>query len=125
MTSNFELVKAFHRAFGAPTADKPTGLDSERATLRINLICEELDEYVEAVGKGDLAEVADALADLLYVVYGTSAEHGLPIDECFAEVHRSNMTKLGEDGKPVRREDGKILKGPRFEPPLLKGLLNV
>lgn len=122
--SNFQKVREWHEAFGAaigdtPSLDCPTTLND----LRLNLIEEELDELSAAVEVGDIVEAADAIADLLYVVYGAGVTWGLPVDELFAEVHRSNMTKLGLDGKPILRDDGKILKGPNFEKPDIVGVL--
>jgi predicted HAD superfamily Cof-like phosphohydrolase len=87
------------------------------------LIEEELNELKEAIANDDLVEVADALADLLYVVYGAGAAFGINLDACFHEVHSSNMSKLGEDGKPIYREDGKVMKGPNFREPALRDIL--
>jgi predicted HAD superfamily Cof-like phosphohydrolase len=89
----------------------------------LKLIREEVSELEEANSFSDLVEVADALTDILYVVYGMAHAYGIPIDECFEEVHRSNMSKLGEDGKPVYREDGKVIKGPNYSKPDLKKVL--
>lgn len=116
-------VREFHEAFGAPFADAPRMLTPERAQLRSSLIAEELEEYVAAVRDGDLVAVADALGDLLYVVYGTGVEHGIDLIPVFTEIHRSNMSKLGADGKPVLRDDGKILKGPDYSPPNLAAVV--
>jgi len=91
--------------------------------LRLKLILEEYDELDAANADRDLVAVADALSDILYVVYGAAHAYGIPIDECFDEVHNSNMSKLGKDGKPIYREDGKILKGPYFYEPDLKGIM--
>lgn len=123
MSTNFEMVREWHEAFGVPAPDKPQDITFNRHTLRVDLIEEELDEYRTAWNQEDLVEAADALADLLYVVYGTAVEHGINIDEVFAEVHRSNMSKLGEDGKPIYREDGKVLKGPNFELPKIEEII--
>lgn len=113
------LVREFHEAFGAPVADAPTMIEHSRAILRANLIAEELEEYVEAVEGSDLVGVADAIGDLLVVVYGTAVEHGIDMMRIVQEIHRSNMSKLGEDGRPIYREDGKILKGPHYQRPNL------
>lgn len=124
--TNFEKVKQWHEVF-APHFASRTGptLEIPETThdLRIGLIDEELDELKEALELNDIVEVADALCDLLYVVYGAGVTYGLPMDELFAEVHRSNMSKLGDDGKPVVREDGKVLKGPNFSLPNLEMIL--
>jgi len=119
--SQFEKVREFHRAFGVPCPETPTILEDKEQWLRISLIKEELAEYVDAVANEDLVEAADALCDLAYVVFGAAACHGFTrFDEMFDEVQRSNMSKLGADGKPIIREDGKILKGPNFFRPNLK-----
>lgn len=93
--------------------------------LRFNLMKEENEEYLEAANKGDMPEVADALGDMLYILCGTIIEHGMQykIEEVFDEIQRSNMSKLGEDGKPVFREDGKVLKGPRYSKPDIRSIL--
>lgn len=126
--SNFEMVKEFHKTFikeKDPTT--PTWPDDTDLTLRSDLIEEEwteLDkELWEDPKKRDIVKVAKELVDLLYVVYGTAAKLGLPIDACFAEVHRSNMSKLGKDGLPVLRSDGKVLKGPNYSPADLSKLV--
>lgn len=103
----------------APTLDVPDTVKG----LRCALIEEEAAEFRAAVEDGDIVGVADAIADLLYVVYGAALTFGIPVREVFTEVHRSNMTKLGDDGVPVYREDGKVLKGPNFSPPQLLPIL--
>lgn len=118
-------VQKFHEAFGAPVGEKPQMISRERFELRKRLIEEELVEYMIAFEQGDLVEVADALGDLLYVVFGTAVEHGLPMGAIVAEIHESNMSKLGEDGKPIYREDGKVLKGPNFRLPDLEQFVRV
>lgn len=118
-----QLVRSFHEKFGAPVGARPQMIDGERAILRAGLIAEELEEYVEAVEASDLVGVADALGDLLVVVYGTAVEHGIDMLPIVAEIHRSNMSKLGDDGKPIFRDDGKILKGPGYSPPNLGPLV--
>lgn len=119
--SNFTDVVDWQRLFKFPTEDRPT-LDypDEVFDLRLGLIEEEYEELRVAIADRDIVEVADALGDLLYVVYGMGATLGIDLDRVFAEVQRSNMTKLGRDGKPVIRFDGKIMKGPDFEPPDLR-----
>ena len=112
------------RAFEQDVHSDTTLREAETRALRYELIREELEELHEAFGAKDIVEVADALADLLYVVYGAGHAFGIDLDECFLEVHRSNMSKLGEDGKPVKRFDGKIMKGPGFFAPDLESILN-
>lgn len=122
--SNADLVKTFHEVFGLPVLDKPGFPPQERVDLRVELIREEFVELQMAIGQRDIVGVADALADLLYVTYGMAHEFGIPIDEVFEEVQASNMTKLDRDGKPIKREDGKILKGPDFMHPDIKRILD-
>jgi predicted HAD superfamily Cof-like phosphohydrolase len=111
------LVHEFHEAFKLPIGTEPVLLDGDRTGLRYDLIREELEELADAQNSGDLVGIADALADLAYVVFGAAVEYGIDLDRVIREVHRSNMTKLGDDGKAIRREDGKVLKGPHYEPP--------
>jgi len=121
--TNFELVGDFMEAFGQDILEEPQlpGLDIE--DLRVELIEEELQELKEALKTRDIVEVADALTDLLYVIYGAGHSFGIDLNDCFDEVHRSNMSKLGEDGRPIYREDGKVLKGPDYWPPDLESVL--
>ena len=91
--------------------------DFNLAALRLDLIEEEVQELRDGLGRGSLLEVADALTDILYVVYGAGHAFGIDLDDCFHEVHSSNMTKLGEDGRPIYREDGKVMKGPNYREP--------
>ena len=121
--SNFELVGDFMEAFGQKVELEPTWPDFNTRELRLELIQEELDELSEAVADRDMIEIADALTDLLYVVYGAGHAFGIELDECFHEVHRSNMSKLGENGRPIHREDGKVMKGPGFFEPDLESIL--
>lgn len=114
--TNYEMVREFHRAFRIPHPALPSEIDVKRLTLRRDLIWEEYGEFNKAAQAGHLTDVAKELADLLYVVYGTAAEYGIPMDDVFAAVHKSNMSKLGRDGQPIMREDGKILKGPDYMP---------
>lgn len=117
-------VRAFHQAYGLPVADRPVAhLDSQTVQLRQDLIDEELAELRDAAAAGDIVEVADALADLVYIAYGTAWVYGIDLDAVLDEVHDSNMTKLGADGRPVRRADGKILKGPDFRQPDIAAVL--
>lgn len=123
--NSYELVKEFHQKFGHPAPRSPRIIADNRANLRVELISEELRELVEAVQDGDLVAIADALGDLDYVVNGAAIEYGIDLPAITAEIHRSNMTKLGPDGKPIYREDGKILKGEDYEPPRLEPILGV
>ena len=192
MPTHFGMVKEFHLTYGLPIRTEPKIPEEKEVTLRIDLDEEELEEYAEADGENDLVEVADALTDFLYVIYGqglvyginldrsyvqipeinphlpsetlrdsyirlleknmenlidahvkginevkiqldatldniywVGQQYGIDLDACFKEVHRSNMSKLGTDGKPIYRADGKVLKGPNFTPPDLKRVLNI
>ena len=119
--TNFEKVGLFMTTFGQEVKNKP-GLSSEKINnLRINLINEELEEFKEALKNNDLKETIDALTDILYVTYGAGHAFGVNLDECFDEVQKSNMSKLGKNGKPIYNADGKVMKGPNyFKPDLLK-----
>tara|TARA_B100001989_G_scaffold246637_1_gene217778 strand:- start:28 stop:399 length:372 start_codon:yes stop_codon:yes gene_type:complete len=118
--SNFDSVRKFMKTFGQEVKEK-AGFPNEKITsLRYDLIKEELDEFKEALDKKDLKEVADALTDILYVTYGAGHAFGIDLDKCFEEVQNSNMSKLGEDGKPIYNEKGKVLKGPKYFKPNLK-----
>lgn len=121
--TNANKVKLFMESFGQEVKSKPEFPSDDTVKLRIELISEELQELVDACKAGDIIEVADALTDILYVTYGAAHSFGIPIDECFKEVQRSNMSKLGEDGKPIYREDGKVMKGPNYSVPNLKNVL--
>jgi predicted HAD superfamily Cof-like phosphohydrolase len=123
--TNFDMVREFMNAFEQEVKTKTEMPDKETQVLRYALIHEELNEFVDAMKKEDLVEVADALTDLLYVVYGAGHAFGIDLDKCFAEVQHSNMSKLGEDGKPIYRDDGKVMKGPNFSEPQLKECLNL
>ncbi|HZC25958.1 MAG TPA: nucleoside triphosphate pyrophosphohydrolase family protein [Actinopolymorphaceae bacterium] len=115
-------VREFHAAFGLGIATAPDPRP-ETWRLRIALLREEFEEYVAAAEAGDLVGIADALADMTYVIYGTACEYGIPLDDVLTEVHRSNMSKLAADGRPVVREDGKVLKGPAYSPPDVAAVL--
>lgn len=118
-------VRAFHEAYGLPAAERPVArLSDEVVRLRQDLIDEELAELRAATAAHDIVEVADALADIVYVAYGTAWVYGIDLDAVLEEVHASNMTKLGRDGRPVRRADGKILKGPDFRQPDIAAVLD-
>jgi len=123
--TNFDMVREFMNAFEQEVKTETEMPDKETQVLRYALIHEELNEFVDAMKKEDLVEVADALTDLLYVVYGAGHAFGIDLDKCFAEVQRSNMSKLGEDGKPMYRDDGKVMKGPNFSEPQLEECLNL
>ena len=126
MRKSLQAVEEFHEAFGLGINSRPTAdLPPEKVHLRYELMKEENQEYLEAAKEGNLIEVADALGDMLYILCGTIIEHGLQnkIAEVFEEIQRSNMSKLGEDGKPVYREDGKVLKGPNYTRPNLENIL--
>jgi len=141
-----EMVREFHEVFRHPTPGELTPVDDATADLRVELIREEFEELLVALSgveanvttriwnhggstdlpyEPDLVEIADALGDLIYVVYGAAICHGIDLDAVVAEIHRSNMSKLGEDGQPIRREDGKTLKGPDFFPPDSAGVLGL
>lgn len=119
-----KAVEQFHVTYGLPVTYKPVIPDTEQVLLRENLLEEEYREYVDASWRGDLVEIADALADMIYIIHGTALVYGLPLDEIFDEVHRSNMSKLDENGNVVRRDDGKVLKGKNFEPPRIAEILD-
>ena len=117
--TNFEKVGLFMKKFGQEVKTTPN-LSSEKINkLRINLINEELEEFKEAIKNNDIKEVADALTDILYVTYGAGHAFGVDLDKCFEEVQNSNMSKLGEDGKPIYNEAGKVMKGPNYFKPNL------
>ena len=122
-----DAVKVFHESFGIKNESQPiSSISKADFMLRFNLMKEENEEYLEAAQQGDLVEVADALGDMLYILCGTILKHGLQhkIEEVFEEIQRSNMSKLGEDGKPIYREDGKVLKGPNYFKPNIQAILN-
>ena len=119
--TNFEKVKLFMNTYGQEVKDKAEFSDAKTNKLRIDLIKEELEELTQAMNDKNLLEVADALTDILYVTYGAGHAFGIDLDICFDEVQNSNMSKLGEDGKPIYNESGKVMKGPNyFKPDLLK-----
>tara|TARA_Y100001970_G_scaffold275850_1_gene377693 strand:- start:1696 stop:2067 length:372 start_codon:yes stop_codon:yes gene_type:complete len=119
--TNFEKVGLFMKTFGQDVKTKPSLSTKKINDLRISLIQEELNELKEAINNNDLIETADALTDILYVTYGAGQAFGINLDKCFDEIQNSNMSKLGEDGKPIFSEKGKVLKGPNyFKPNLLK-----
>ncbi len=127
MKKNIEAVKAFHSAFKIGYRESPKAdLGMDKNVLRYKLMREENEEYLEAANANDLVEVADALGDMLYILCGTIIEHGMQhkIEEVFDEIQKSNMSKLGEDGEPIYREDGKVLKGPNYFMPDISKILN-
>ena len=121
--TNFEKVRLFMKTYGQEVKDKAGFSDVKTNKLRIDLIKEELEELTEAMQDENLLEVADALTDILYVTYGAGHAFGINLDKCFEEVQKSNMSKLGKDGKPIYNEFGKVMKGPDyFKPDLSKFL---
>ena len=127
MKDKIAVVEKFHNAFGLGVKHEPKAdIGASKNLLRFNLMDEENKEYLEAAQNNDLVEVADALGDMLYILCGTILEHGMQykIEEVFEEIQRSNMSKLGADGKPIYREDGKVLKGPNYFKPDIESILN-
>jgi predicted HAD superfamily Cof-like phosphohydrolase len=126
MENNLNAVALFHKTFGMGVSKiLKANLGADTNKLRFNLMDEENKEYLEAAENNDLVEVADALGDMLYILCGTILEHGMQykIEEVFNEIQRSNMSKLGANGKPIYREDGKVLKGPNYFSPNIKEIL--
>ena len=126
MKDKIQAVKEFHKAFKLDYLEQPkANIGLEKNKLRFNLMREENEEYLEAANNNDIIEVADALGDMLYILCGTIIEHGMQykIDEIFNEIQSSNMSKLGTDGNPIYREDGKVLKGPNDFKPTIEGAL--
>ena len=121
--SNFNKVKIFMETFAQEVKDKPSFSTEKINSLRYDLIKEELEELKVAMENKDLLEVADALTDILYVTYGAGHAFGIDLDKCFKEVQSSNMSKLGEDGKPIYNDSGKVMKGPKYFKPNLKNFL--
>ena len=122
--SNFEKVKIFMQTFGQEVKTKPSFSTSKINKLRYDLINEELDELKVALENKDLLEVADALTDILYVTYGAGHAFGVDLDRCFEEVQNSNMSKLGDNEKPIYNEAGKVMKGPKYFKPDLTKFVN-
>lgn len=126
MQKQLKAVKLFHETYGLGVSEEmKADLGTLKNELRYNLMKEENEEYLEAVQNNDIVEIADALGDMLYILCGTILEHGLQhkIEEVFDEIQRSNMSKLGEDGKPIYREDGKVMKGPNYFKPNFENIL--
>ena len=122
--SNFRKVGTFMKTFGQEVKTKPSFSTEKINKLRIDLIKEELEELTEAMNNMDLLEVADALTDILYVTYGAGHAFGIDLDKCFDEVQNSNMSKLGENGKPIYNDSGKVMKGPNYFKPDLSKFIN-
>ena len=118
--SNFQSVKLFMKTFGQKVNDKPNFPDNNIVELRYSLIKEELEEFHQAIQDKNLKEIADSLTDILYVTYGAGHAFGIDLDKCFDEVQKSNMSKLGFDGKPIYNDSGKVMKGPNYFKPNLK-----
>jgi len=126
MKNQLKKVTEFHKIYKLAVRENPTlDFSKEQSLLRYNLMEEENKEYLDAVENNDLVEVADALGDMLYVLCGTILDHGLQykIEEVFNEIHRSNMSKLDDNGNPIYREDGKVMKGDNYSPPDIAGIL--
>jgi len=123
--SNFELVGDFMESMEQDVLIRPSFPEDSVQKLRLDLIEEELDELQYGIDNQDMIEIADALTDLLYVVYGAGHAFGIDLDDCFKEVHQSNLSKLGPDFRPIKREDGKVLKPDTYFPPDLKTVLNI
>tara|TARA_B110000914_G_C15398352_1_gene415929 strand:- start:125 stop:496 length:372 start_codon:yes stop_codon:yes gene_type:complete len=121
--SNFQSVKKFMQTFGQEVKDKTEFPKEKIVELRYDLIKEELDELNQAIKDKDMKEVADALTDILYVTYGAGHAFGIDLDKCFEEVQKSNMSKLGSDGKPIYNESGKVMKGSNYFKPDLNKFL--
>jgi predicted HAD superfamily Cof-like phosphohydrolase len=127
MKNKIKAVQEFHESFGLGISHSPIArLSAQKLKLRFDLMDEENNEYLEAAENDDLVEVADALGDMLYILCGTILEHGMQykIEEVFNEIQKSNMSKLGADGKPIYREDGKVMKGPSYFKPNIASILN-
>ena len=127
MKNKIKAVQEFHESFGLGISHSPIArLSAQKLKLRFDLMDEENNEYLEAAETDDLVEVADALGDMLYILCGTILEHGMQykIEEVFNEIQKSNMSKLGADGKPIYREDGKVMKGPSYFKPNIASILN-
>lgn len=127
MKEQMNQVLEFHKTYGVNVNEKPTLISGDRSALRFIIQLEELEEYADACESENLVEVVDSIIDQLYILFGTAHEHGLSAElltECFNEVHRSNMSKLDENGKPVYREDGKVIKGENYSAPNLKPIID-
>ena len=128
MKHQINSVKIFHEVYNLSYKDSPIAdIGIDKINLRFKLMEEENQEYFEAAKNNDIVEVADALGDMLYILCGTIIEHGMQdkIEEIFDEIQKSNMSKLGEDGKPIYRNDGKVMKGPNYFKPNISEILNI
>lgn len=125
MKKQIELVRDFHDKFKQTHGSYVSNIGKDEAILRHKIMVEEVDEYLVAASQSDVVGIADALGDQLYILCGTILKHGMEhiIEDVFDEIHRSNMSKLGEDGEPILREDGKILKGPNYTPPNIADII--
>jgi len=126
MKNKLKAVETFHKAFGITNRKEPIAFTNEQEIkLRYDLMAEENNEYLEAAQNNDLVEVADALGDMLYILCGTMLSHGMQdkMEAVFDEIQKSNMSKLGADGKPIYREDGKVMKGPNYFKPNIKEIV--
>ncbi len=124
MTDIEAMVLEFHRVMGLGVSNRPKLPENSIRELRLKLLDEEyIKEYLPAEADNDLVEIADALADMVYVIFGTAIEYGIPLNEVITEVHRSNMTKVSPSGLVLRRQDGKVLKPETYSPPDIKGIL--
>lgn len=121
--TNFEMVREFTKKFKQPIPETPSFPAKDIIKLRIELIREEFQELKDAIKDNDIVEVADALVDIVYVTLGAAAAFGIDFDSCFNEIHDSNMSKLGKDGEPVYRKDGKVIKGEFYRPPNLRDII--
>lgn len=122
--TQYHKVKTFHKIYDCHIGNSASFPKDDERELRKNLLREEFEEYLAAEADDNLVEVADALGDMLYIIYGTAVSYGLPINEIFDEIHNSNLSKLDENGVPIRRADGKILKGPNYFRPNISAIIS-
>lgn len=122
--SKYDMVKEFHNIYGSYISKESKFPSQKVRELRKNLLDEEYNEYLKAEETNNYIEVCDALGDMLYIIYGTALSYGIPIDEVFEEIHKSNMSKLDENGNPIYREDGKILKGKNYFRPNIAKIIS-
>jgi predicted HAD superfamily Cof-like phosphohydrolase len=122
--TQYHKVKKFHEIYECNIGDEAAFPSDTERDLRKKLLQEEFEEYITAEADNNLVEVADALGDMLYIIYGTAVSYGLPINDIFDEIHNSNLSKLDENGLPIRREDGKIMKGPNYFKPDISSIIN-
>lgn len=122
--TNFDKVRQFHEVYKCNIGEAPAFPNNNERKLRRDLLIEEFAEYCKGEDEDNIVEVADALGDMLYIIYGTAVSYGIPIDEVFAEIHASNLSKLDENGLPIFRADGKVLKGPNYFKPDIAKILD-